>query len=73
MIVERQVAILGIGRIRKVPGFGDNGELIEKQVVNFSWACDHRVIDGMTSAKAGKVVQNFLEDPDLYLTLSAFV
>lgn len=63
VIVDKEVAILGMGRMRKIPAFGEDGQLIEKQVCNFSWSADHRVIDGATMARAAEVVRGFVENP----------
>jgi 2-oxoisovalerate dehydrogenase E2 component (dihydrolipoyl transacylase) len=65
VIVEKEVAILGIGKMRTVPAFGETqNEVIAKQICNFSWSADHRVIDGATMARAAEVVRGFVEDPD---------
>lgn len=64
VIIEGQVAILGMGKIRTVPAFDDAGALVKKQVCNFSWSADHRVIDGATMARAAQVVQNLVEQPE---------
>ncbi|KAH8663124.1 2-oxoacid dehydrogenases acyltransferase-domain-containing protein [Tricladium varicosporioides] len=64
VIVEKEVAILGVGRMRTVPAFGEKGQVVAKQVCNFSWSADHRVIDGATMARAAEVVKGFVEDPD---------
>ncbi|KAF4637443.1 hypothetical protein G7Y89_g635 [Cudoniella acicularis] len=64
VIVEKEVAILGVGRMRTIPAFGEAGQVIAKQVCNFSWSADHRVIDGATMARAAEVVKGFVEDPD---------
>ena len=64
IIVEKEVAILGIGKMRTVPAFDKAGKLVEKQICNFSWSADHRVIDGATMARAAEVVRGFVEDPD---------
>lgn len=50
VIVEKEVAILGVGKMRTIPAFNGAGEVVEKQVCNFSWSADHRVIDGATMA-----------------------
>ncbi|ENH60860.1 Lipoamide acyltransferase component of branched-chain alpha-keto acid dehydrogenase complex, mitochondrial [Fusarium oxysporum f. sp. cubense race 1] len=65
VIVEREVAILGIGRMRTVPAFDENDNVVKKQVTNFSWSADHRVIDGATMARAAEVVRQIVEEPDL--------
>ncbi|KAI0008035.1 2-oxoacid dehydrogenases acyltransferase-domain-containing protein [Xylariaceae sp. FL0662B] len=65
VIVEREVAILGIGRIRAIPAFDDQDRVIRKQVCNFSWSADHRVVDGATLARAADVVRKIVEEPDV--------
>lgn len=65
VIVEREVAILGIGRMRTVPAFDDADRVVKKQVCNFSWSADHRVIDGATMARAAEVVRKIVEEPDV--------
>jgi len=50
--------------MRTVPAFDENGEVVKKQICNFSWSADHRVIDGATMARAAEVVRGFVEDPD---------
>jgi 2-oxoisovalerate dehydrogenase E2 component (dihydrolipoyl transacylase) len=64
VIVEKEVAILGIGKIRAVPAFDDNGNVIKKHICNFSWSADHRVVDGATLARAAEVLRRFVEEPD---------
>ncbi|KAI0447914.1 2-oxoacid dehydrogenase acyltransferase [Xylaria telfairii] len=64
VIVEKEVAILGIGRMRTVPAFGEDDQVVKKQVCNFSWSADHRVIDGATMARAADVVRQIVEEPD---------
>ncbi|OAA73518.1 Lipoamide Acyltransferase [Cordyceps fumosorosea ARSEF 2679] len=65
VIVEREVAILGIGRMRTVPAFDENDDIVKKQVCNFSWSADHRVVDGATMARAADVVRSVVEEPDV--------
>jgi 2-oxoisovalerate dehydrogenase E2 component (dihydrolipoyl transacylase) len=66
VIVEGQVAILGMGRIKTVPVFAGDGKTVQPaQVVNLSWSADHRVVDGATIAKMARMVQMYLEDPAL--------
>jgi 2-oxoisovalerate dehydrogenase E2 component (dihydrolipoyl transacylase) len=66
VIVEGQVAILGIGKVRDVPAWGgpDGGELVRKRVCHFSWSADHRVVDGATVGRAGECVRGFVERPE---------
>ncbi|KAK7416051.1 hypothetical protein QQX98_005502 [Neonectria punicea] len=65
VIVDREVAILGIGRMRTVPAFDEADQVIKKQMCNFSWSADHRVIDGATMARAAEVVRTVVEEPDV--------
>lgn len=64
VIVEKQVAILGMGKIRTIPAFDENDQVVKKQVCNFSWSADHRVVDGATMARAAEVVRGFVERPE---------
>jgi 2-oxoisovalerate dehydrogenase E2 component (dihydrolipoyl transacylase) len=64
VIVDKEVAILGMGKMRTIPAFDEDGEVVKKQICNFSWSADHRVIDGATMARAAEVVRGFVEDPD---------
>jgi 2-oxoisovalerate dehydrogenase E2 component (dihydrolipoyl transacylase) len=64
VIVEKEVAILGIGKVRSVPAFDEAGQVVEKRICNFSWSADHRVIDGATMARAAELVRGFVEEPD---------
>lgn len=64
VIVEGQVAILGVGKSRAVPMFGENDSIERAEITNFSWSADHRVVDGATMAKMGSMVKMFIEEPD---------
>lgn len=65
VIVEREVAILGVGRMRSVPAFDGDGRVVEKKACNFSWSADHRVVDGATMARAAELVRGVVEEPDV--------
>ncbi|KAI1447976.1 2-oxoacid dehydrogenases acyltransferase-domain-containing protein [Annulohypoxylon stygium] len=67
VIVEKEVAILGIGRMRTIPAFDDKDNVVKKHVCNFSWCADHRVVDGATMARAAEVVRKIVEDPDVMI------
>jgi 2-oxoisovalerate dehydrogenase E2 component (dihydrolipoyl transacylase) len=62
VIVEKEVAILGIGKVRTVPAFDEKGGLVKREMGNFSWSADHRVVDGATMARAAECVRGFVED-----------
>ncbi|KAH9242813.1 hypothetical protein K456DRAFT_1743884 [Colletotrichum gloeosporioides 23] len=67
VIVDKEVAILGIGRMRAVPAFEseDSDRVVRKHVTNFSWSADHRVVDGAIMARAAEVVRRVVEEPDV--------
>jgi len=64
VIVDKEVAILGIGKIKRIPAFDESDHVVAKEVANFSWSADHRVVDGATMARAAEVVKGFVERPD---------
>lgn len=63
VLVEGQLAICGVGKIKTVPVFNEEGELEKAKVVTVSWSADHRVVDGATMARMASVVQGYLEQP----------
>ncbi|RFU75267.1 2-oxoisovalerate dehydrogenase e2 component dihydrolipoyl transacylase [Trichoderma arundinaceum] len=65
VIVEREVAILGVGRMRTVPAFDENDNVVKKHITNFSWSADHRVVDGATLARAAELIRSVVEEPDV--------
>ena len=67
VLVQSEVAILGVGKARTVPAFNENGEVVKRQVGNFSWSADHRVVDGATMARMGERVRVLLEEPGMML------
>ncbi|TKA66761.1 hypothetical protein B0A55_09652 [Friedmanniomyces simplex] len=62
VISEPQVAILGIGRSKIVPAFNDEGELVKKEELVFSWSADHRIVDGAECARCAERVRRWLEE-----------
>jgi 2-oxoisovalerate dehydrogenase E2 component (dihydrolipoyl transacylase) len=67
VITSPQVAIVGVGKARAVPAFGENGELIRKEECVFSWSADHRVIDGAMVARCAESVRGYLENIETML------
>jgi len=67
VLVQKEVAILGVGKARTVPAFNEQGQVIKKDVMNFSWSADHRVIDGATMARMAEHVRAFVEEPGLMM------
>lgn len=62
VVLEKELVILGVGKVHTVPAFSSSGELIKKQICNFSWSADHRVIDGATLARSAEIIRGLLED-----------
>jgi 2-oxoisovalerate dehydrogenase E2 component (dihydrolipoyl transacylase) len=64
VVVEGQLAIMGVGKIKTIPVFAEDGVTVKPaQAVNLSWSADHRVVDGATMARMAQVVQKYLEEP----------
>jgi 2-oxoisovalerate dehydrogenase E2 component (dihydrolipoyl transacylase) len=64
VIVEGQLAIMGVGKIKTIPIFAEDGITVKPaQTVGLSWSADHRVVDGATMARMATVVQKYLEEP----------
>lgn len=61
VISQPQVGILGIGKARAVPAFGEDGEIIRREDCVFSWSADHRVVDGAYVARAAEEVRKYIE------------
>ncbi|KAF3928882.1 hypothetical protein ABW20_dc0109210 [Dactylellina cionopaga] len=68
VIVTSEVAIMGIGRSKVIPAFDDEGAVVPKTVVNFSWSADHRVVDGGTMARMACLVKKYCEEPELLIS-----
>ena len=68
VIVEGQLAIMGMGKVKAVPVFAEDGlSVIKAEMMGVSWSADHRVVDGATMARMAKVVQGYLERPESML------
>ncbi|RFU36016.1 hypothetical protein B7463_g339, partial [Scytalidium lignicola] len=64
VIVDTTVAIMGLGKVRAVPAFDDEGQVVRREMCAVSWSADHRVIDGATMARAADVIKELVEEPD---------
>ena len=67
IINHPEVAIMGIHRLRKRPMVTDDDQIVIKPIMLFSFAFDHRVIDGATGAEFAYEVIKFIEQPELLL------
>ena len=62
VINRPEVAIFGPNKIRPKLEMRD-GAVVERQVMNFSVSCDHRIIDGYDAAALVQYSKSLLEDP----------
>ena len=62
VIVEGQMAILGVGKVKSVPVFDEAGELQRAEMMKLSWSADHRVLDGASMARAAEEIRQYLEE-----------
>ncbi|MCJ1451652.1 hypothetical protein MMC28_001992 [Mycoblastus sanguinarius] len=67
VLVQSEVAILGIGKARTIPAFDEQDRIVKKDIMNFSWSADHRVVDGATMARMAERVKVFIEEPGLMM------
>ena len=64
VIVQSEVAILGLGKARSVPAFDETGQVVKRETMCFSWSADHRVVDGATMARMAERVKELIEKPE---------
>lgn len=66
VIVSPMVAIVGVGRAKKVPVFETNSDgeevLTKRNELVLSWSADHRVLDGATVARCAEAVGSVIEN-----------
>ncbi|PRT54733.1 Lipoamide acyltransferase component of branched-chain alpha-keto acid dehydrogenase complex, mitochondrial [Wickerhamiella sorbophila] len=64
VLVSSQVAIGAVGAIKKRPVFDENDNIVAAHVMMTSWSGDHRILDGVTLAKAVMRWKHYLEQPE---------
>ncbi|KAH0171319.1 CoA-dependent acyltransferase, partial [Aureobasidium melanogenum] len=67
IIVEPQVAIVGVGRAKVVPGFDEEGKVVKKEEMVLSWSADHRVVDGAECARCAERVNWYLQNMEAWV------
>lgn len=50
LILAPQVCIVAIGKLQTVPKW-KNDQWVPRHVINVSFGCDHRIVDGATVAR----------------------
>jgi pyruvate/2-oxoglutarate dehydrogenase complex dihydrolipoamide acyltransferase (E2) component len=63
IINHPEVAILLLGRARKLPVVMDNDEIKVRLMMPLSLSYDHRLVDGATAARFVNEVKNYLQVP----------
>ncbi|XP_033220258.1 lipoamide acyltransferase component of branched-chain alpha-keto acid dehydrogenase complex, mitochondrial isoform X2 [Belonocnema kinseyi] len=63
VILSPQVAIGAVGKIQKLPRFGERDSVIAVNLLSVSWSADHRVVDGVTVAKFSNKWKHYVENP----------
>ena len=58
-----EVAIVALGKTRRLPRFDADGQLVERAIMTITWAGDHRIIDGGIIARFCNRWKGFLESP----------
>eukprot|EP00898_Chlorokybus_atmophyticus_P001578 jgi/Chlat1/2420/Chrsp17S02668 len=67
-IINRpEVAIIAFGKIRRVPRFDEDGEVVPASIMQVSMSADHRVVDGATIARLANEWKGYLESPEKLL------
>lgn len=67
VIVDSEVAILGVGKAQTIPAFDKDMKVVPKTEVGFSWSADHRVVDGATMARMATLMKSYVEAPETML------
>ncbi|KAK2989323.1 hypothetical protein RJ640_014782 [Escallonia rubra] len=62
-----EVSIIAIGRIQKIPYFGDDGTAYPVSVMTVNIGADHRVLDGATVARFCNEWKLYIEKPELLM------
>jgi pyruvate dehydrogenase E2 component (dihydrolipoamide acetyltransferase) len=58
-----QAAILAVGAVRRRPVVDDTGEIVARETVQLSLACDHRIVYGVDGARFMARLRERLEQP----------
>ncbi len=60
-----QVAVLGIGAVRVVPGFDGDGEVVARKVMTLSLTFDHAFVDGTPAARFLADLRDLLQSGEI--------
>jgi pyruvate dehydrogenase E2 component (dihydrolipoamide acetyltransferase) len=62
-----EVAILGVGGIRKKSVVDENGDIVVRSIMNMTLCFDHRIVDGGEAGRFLSRLREYLENPLLLL------
>jgi len=60
-------AILGVGRIRRVPAFDEVGNLVARDEISVSVTSDHGLVDGAKKGEFIRALKEVVDDPWTYM------
>ena len=63
IINKPEVAIVALGKLKHLPRFDSQGNVVSRAIMQVSWSGDHRVIDGGTIARFNNLWKTYLENP----------
>jgi pyruvate dehydrogenase E2 component (dihydrolipoamide acetyltransferase) len=58
-----QAAILGVGAVREVLGRGEDGNIVDRQLLTLRLSCDHRILYGADASRFLLTIRETLERP----------
>jgi len=58
-----QAGILAVGAVNRVPAFDDAGEVVARDVMGVTLACDHRILYGADGAEFLRRISGLLSEP----------
>jgi 2-oxoisovalerate dehydrogenase E2 component (dihydrolipoyl transacylase) len=67
VLVAPEVCIGALGRIQKLPRYNEHGQVYPAHIMQVSWSCDHRAVDGATIANFTNLLKQYLENPKTML------
>jgi 2-oxoisovalerate dehydrogenase E2 component (dihydrolipoyl transacylase) len=70
LILSPQVCIVAIGKLQHVQRYV-NGQFVHRKIINVSFGCDHRIVDGATVARFSNEWKSLLENP--YIAMAEMV
>lgn len=67
VINKPEAAIVALGKMQRLPRFDQDDNVKAVNIMQVSWAGDHRIIDGATMVRFNNLWKSYLEQPTLML------